>query len=129
MIVSWQWLKKYVALEMPLAELEDRLTMAGLNHEGTLAIDSDFAIDLEVTSNRPDCLGHLGVAREIAVLYSQSLEIPAADPAESATPVDSLTSVTVECPELCPRYSRSRMGSSSFSSSSSISSLILGRAP
>ncbi|MEK6250156.1 MAG: phenylalanine--tRNA ligase subunit beta [Planctomycetales bacterium] len=105
MIVSWQWLKKYVALEMPLAELEQRLTMAGLNHEGTMAIDSDFAVDLEVTSNRPDCLGHLGVAREIAVLYGQPLEIPTANPVESSSPVDSLTSVVVECPELCPRYS------------------------
>ena len=39
-------------------ELSRRLMMAGLNHESTTAIGSDFAIDLEITSNRPDCLGH-----------------------------------------------------------------------
>ena len=46
--------------------------MAGLNHEGTEAIGDDLAIDLEVTSNRPDCLGHIGVAREIAVLWNRT---------------------------------------------------------
>ena len=35
MIVSWNWLKQYVALDMPLEELERRLMMAGLNHEAT----------------------------------------------------------------------------------------------
>ena len=36
MIVSWNWLKQYVMLDMPLAEnWSERLMMAGLNHEGT----------------------------------------------------------------------------------------------
>ena len=39
--------------------------MAGLNHEGTAEVGGDLAIDLEVTSNRPDCLGHIGIAREV----------------------------------------------------------------
>ncbi len=69
MIVSWNWLQQYVPLEMSPAELEKRLTDCGLNHEGSEKDSDDLAIDLEVTSNRPDCLGHLGVAREIAVLY------------------------------------------------------------
>ena len=67
MIVSWNWLKQYVPLDMPLEELERRLMMSGLNHEGTEEVAGDLAIDLEVTSNRPDCLGHIGVAREVAV--------------------------------------------------------------
>ena len=104
MIVSWNWLKEYVLLDMPVAELETRLMMAGLNHEGTADVNGDFAIDLEVTSNRPDCLGHIGVAREVAVLFDRALTIPAAAPAESSTPAAELTSVAVECPKLCPRY-------------------------
>jgi phenylalanyl-tRNA synthetase beta chain len=104
MIVSWEWLKQYVALDMPRAELEHRLMMAGLNHEGTVPVGDDFAIDLEVTSNRPDCLGHIGVAREVAVLYDQRLKIPAAAPAEISTPASSLTGVVLECPNLCTRY-------------------------
>ena len=35
--------------------------MAGLNHEETHEVGDDLAIDLEVTSNRPDCLGHIGM--------------------------------------------------------------------
>ena len=77
MIVSWNWLKQYVTLAMPAEEIARRLMMAGLNHESTAAVGDDLAIDLEVTSNRPDCLGHLGIAREIAVLTGQHAEGPA----------------------------------------------------
>ncbi len=54
MIVSWNWLKQYVRLDMSADELAARLTMAGLNHEGMSEVEGDLAIDLEVTSNRPD---------------------------------------------------------------------------
>ncbi|MBI1901971.1 MAG: phenylalanine--tRNA ligase subunit beta [Planctomycetia bacterium] len=104
MLVSWNWLKEYVVLDMPVEALTTRLMMAGFNHEGTSDVEGDIAIDLEVTSNRPDALGHLGVAREIAVLYDRPLKMPLARPAEGKTPVEKLTSVAVECPDLCPRY-------------------------
>ncbi|MBU4271344.1 MAG: phenylalanine--tRNA ligase subunit beta [Planctomycetes bacterium] len=104
MLVSWNWLKQYVPLDMPLEELQRRLTLSGLNHEGTAEVAGDMAIDLEVTSNRPDCLGHIGIAREVAVLWNHALTIPAANPRESKTPVDSLVSVRIECPDLCLRY-------------------------
>jgi len=104
MIVSWNWLKQYVPLTMTLAELERRLMMSGLNHEGTEEVGGDLAIDLEVTSNRPDCLGHIGVAREVAVLWNSGLTIPAALPPEGKTLVDQLVKVRIDCPDLCSRY-------------------------
>lgn len=104
MIISWNWLKEYVALSMTVDELTERLTLAGLNLEGFSRVGDDTAIDLEVTSNRPDCLGHIGVAREVAVLWEGKLRVPAAEPQAGGTKVDLLTSVTVECPDLCPRY-------------------------
>ena len=104
MIVSWNWLQEYVALPMKLDELTERLTLTGLNLEGVENVGDDVAIDLEVTSNRPDCLGHIGVAREIAVLWDQKLKIPDARPTATETKIDRLVSVTIECPELCPRY-------------------------
>ena len=104
MIVSWNWLKQYVPLSMSAGELEERLMMAGLNHEGTEEVGGDLAIDLEVTSNRPDCLGHIGVAREVAVLWDCELTIPPARPAEGKTPVDDLVKVRIDCPDLCYRY-------------------------
>ncbi len=104
MLVSWNWLKQYVALDMDREELENRLAMSGLNHEGTETVFDDLAIDLEVTSNRPDCLGHIGVAREIAVLYDLSLSLPDPDPTAAGPSADSGFSVTIDAPELCPRY-------------------------
>ncbi len=104
MIVSWNWLKQYVALDMTPAELAERLMMAGLNHEDTHAIGDDLAINLEVTSNRPDCLGHLGIAREVSVLWKIPLVIPPAAPLESKVSVGELAKVSVENPAQCPRY-------------------------
>ncbi|TWU28225.1 phenylalanine--tRNA ligase subunit beta [Bythopirellula polymerisocia] len=104
MIVSWNWLKDYVALSMSADELTERLTLTGLNLEGVSQIGDDTAIDLEVTSNRPDCLGHIGVAREVAVLWESQLKIPDAKPQAKGPGVDGLASVALECPDLCPRY-------------------------
>lgn len=104
MLVSWNWLKEYVDLDMDVAELEQRLSMSGLNHESTRRLEDDLVIDLEVTSNRPDCLGHVGVAREIAVLYERPLRVPDPRPATSPPRVNEVSRVTIECPDLCPRY-------------------------
>src|SRR5258708_5906950 len=95
MIVSWNWLKEYVLLDMPAAELERRLMMAGLNHESTEEVGGDLAIDLEVTSNRPDCLGHIGVAREVSVLFDHPLRISPARPREGSTKIAELAKVSV----------------------------------
>ena len=104
MIVSWNWLQQYVPLTMSPREFEQRLMMAGLNHEETHEVGDDLAIDLEVTSNRPDCLGHIGIAREVSVLWNSVLTLPAARPAEGVTRVEDLVRVRIECPDLCPRY-------------------------
>src|SRR5580698_2276081 len=101
MLISWNWLSDYVDLDMPPEELEQRLMMAGLNHEATHEIGDDLAIDLEVTSNRPDCLGHIGIAREVSVLFDSPLKLPAARPAEGKTRVEDLVRVRIDCPDLC----------------------------
>ncbi|MFM9964264.1 MAG: phenylalanine--tRNA ligase subunit beta [Planctomycetaceae bacterium] len=104
MIVSWNWLKDYVALDRPPAEVAERLMMAGLNLESIEPHGDDQAIDLEVTSNRPDCLGHIGVAREASVLFNQPLTIPPANVTSNGQPIELATSVAIECLDLCPRY-------------------------
>jgi phenylalanyl-tRNA synthetase beta chain len=104
MIVSWNWLKEYVRLDMPAADFERRLMLAGLNHEETNQVGTDLAIDLEVTSNRPDCLGHIGIAREAAVLFERELKLPPVDLPDAGPKVDTLAKVRIDCPELCPRY-------------------------
>jgi phenylalanyl-tRNA synthetase beta chain len=104
MIVSWNWLTDYIRLAMPVEVLTERLALAGLNLEWTSDVEGDIAIDLEVTSNRSDCLGHLGVAREASVLFEQPLCIPDPRPATSGASVDTLTSIAVDDIDLCPRF-------------------------
>ncbi|MEO2031227.1 MAG: phenylalanine--tRNA ligase subunit beta [Planctomycetaceae bacterium] len=104
MIASKNWLAEYVSLSDSTDELTDRLTMSGLNLEGVESAGSDLAIDLEVTSNRPDCLGHIGVAREIAVLFDQQLVIPEATVEESDVACAGAVSVRIDCPALCHEY-------------------------
>ena len=102
MIVSLDWLSEYVDLP-PVAEMTERLLLAGLNHESTEAVRSDTAVDLEVTSNRPDCLGHIGIAREVAVLFDRPLRIPAVElpPDSGNAPVR----ITIEAEDICSFYS------------------------
>lgn len=104
MIVSWEWLRQYVDLAVSVEELCARLTAAGFNHEGTQAVGDDLAIEFEITSNRPDCLGHIGLAREAAAVTGGSLRLPPAEPRAAGPSCAELTSVEVECPDLCPRY-------------------------
>jgi len=104
MLISWNWLQQYVPLSMSPREFEERLMMAGLNHEATHEVGDDLAVDLEVTSNRPDCLGHIGIAREVSVLWDCALAIPAARSAEGRSRVGDLVRVRIDCPELCRRY-------------------------
>src|SRR5580698_6056184 len=104
MIVSWEWLREYVALDVPLEDLLGRLTMAGLNVDSKHQVGDDWAVDVEVTSNRPDCLGHIGVAREAGVLFGRPLKVPDPKPKTSGGKTADVTSVAIECPELCPQY-------------------------
>ncbi len=105
MLVSWPWLNEYVELNVSHEELAKRFAMSGLNHEET-TFDSQGnpVIDLEVTSNRGDCLSHIGVAREAAVLLGNSLKVPT--PAPTASSVDCANSIALEnrFETGCPRY-------------------------
>lgn len=68
--------------------------------------NGDVAIDVEVTSNRGDCLCHLGLARELAAATGRTLRPPVASvaPARKPGPVASITSVENKIPDLCPRF-------------------------
>jgi len=104
MLVSWEWLHQYLDLNLSEAEVCDRLTLAGLNFDGAEVVGDDSCLDLEVTSNRPDWLGHIGVAREVGVLFDLDLQIPNAN-IDAITCEGPLTkSVLIEDEAFCPRY-------------------------
>ena len=64
----------------------------------------DVVFELEITPNRPDCLSLIGVAREIRAETGNPLKLPTVDLKESDINVQDLTSVTINAPDLCPRY-------------------------
>lgn len=104
MKVSLNWLSDYVDVSMPVDELGRRLTAIGLNLEEAIETGDDIVLDLEVTSNRPDCLGYLGVARELAAVTGGKFTPPVIPKLPTTGKVGELTSVEVLAPEMCPRY-------------------------
>lgn len=67
----------------------------------------DYVLDLDVTPNRPDCLSLLGVAREVAAVTGASVREPDSSYPEEGDPIDTLVSVEIADPDLCPRYTAS----------------------
>lgn len=65
---------------------------------------ADTVLELEVTPNRPDCLSMAGVAREVGAVTGMPPRLPGGKPEESGQPAAERVSVTIEDPELCPRY-------------------------
>ena len=104
MKASLEWLKQYVEFDLSAPELAERLTSAGLPCEGMEEVDGDAVLELEVPSNRPDCLGMIGVAREVAAVLGKELKIPEPELDKGGAAASSLARVTVEDQELCPRY-------------------------
>ena len=64
---------------------------------------NDYIFDISVTANRPDCQSVLGIAREVAAALGKELKMPATDYTVSDYVFPGLD-ITVEAPDLCPRY-------------------------
>src|SRR5690242_11496384 len=104
MKISYNWLGELATLTLNPKELADRLTMAGLAVEGIEPIRDDHILDFDLTSNRPDALSHIGIAREAALICGTSLTPRALKLNETEAPVESAAAVEILDPDLCPRY-------------------------
>ncbi|MGA8074522.1 MAG: phenylalanine--tRNA ligase subunit beta, partial [Candidatus Acidiferrales bacterium] len=104
MKVLFHWLKEFVDLKATPADLRARLSISGTAVDAIAESAAGPILDAELTANRPDCLGHYGVAREAATLYRLALKPVQPKFAESAAPVSQATSVSIEAPELCSRF-------------------------
>src|SRR5205823_12701819 len=76
MKVSYNWLKEFVEITENPPELGDRFTSVGLAVDALEPHGNDTTFELDVATNRPDCLSHLGIAREIAAIYGSELKPP-----------------------------------------------------
>ena len=104
MKVVYNWLKVFVDVTAPPQELASRLALSGTNIANVENGPHGAVIDAEVGSNRPDCLGHLGIAREVAAIYKLPLKPVSPKPKESATKVGDAINVEIQAPELCGRF-------------------------
>jgi phenylalanyl-tRNA synthetase beta chain len=106
MNISYNWLKHLIDIQMPPEELAHKLTFVGLTVEGVHPFGDDFVLDVDLTSNRPDCLSHLGIAREIRVMTGGELKVKN-EPAATDVPMPAVLAydvVRIEAPELCHRF-------------------------
>ena len=68
MKIVYNWLKDFVDVKATPDELASRLALSGTNIGGIDNGPHGAVIDAEVSSNRPDCLGHYGIAREVSAI-------------------------------------------------------------
>ena len=104
MLISYNWLRDYCETQFPPDELRERLTMVGLAIDAVETHNSDSVLDVEVPSNRPDCLSHVGIGREVAVLAGHEVRLPRVESFKTEGRAEEQTAVEIKDVDLCPRY-------------------------
>src|SRR6202044_1960472 len=104
MKVLYNCLAEFVDVKAAPADLASRLSLAGVAIDSVEESPAGPVLDAEVTANRPDCLGHYGIAREIAAIYRTQLKSLQPKLKEIAEKAADATRVEIESPELCGRF-------------------------
>jgi phenylalanyl-tRNA synthetase beta chain len=104
MKVVYNWLKDFVDVTAAPHELASRLALSGTNIGGVENGPHGAVIEAEVSSNRPDCLGHYGIAREVAAIYKLPLKHVSPKPVEGEAKAGEAVKVEIQSPELCGRF-------------------------
>jgi phenylalanyl-tRNA synthetase beta chain len=104
MKISLNWLKDYIEAELAPEQIAGILSDLGFPCEGIEYLDDDIVIDVEVTSNRGDCLGYIGIARELAAATGRELKMPTIELDELEKDVSEFADVRIDEPDLCGRY-------------------------
>jgi phenylalanyl-tRNA synthetase beta chain len=96
-----EWLSELVRVPGDAESIAREISLRGFE-VATVETGSLPVIDFEITANRPDCLSHIGLAREASTIWNFPVQMPnmtrpAAGPAE---PVK----IRLDAPEMCPRY-------------------------
>jgi len=125
MKLSPQWIRDFVDLTVDDRRLAEDLTAVGIAVEGISGSGADTVFEMEIGTNRPDAMNHYGVAREAAAIYDLPLKaLPvlssefsvlsrgqtsaakaSSSPASYGTTEVAPFPITVEEPQLCPRFS------------------------
>ncbi|HUL78202.1 MAG TPA: phenylalanine--tRNA ligase subunit beta [Vicinamibacteria bacterium] len=98
------WLREHVAFEAEPARLAGDLTAAGLAVDAIERVGEETVLDLDVTTNRVDCMNVHGVAREVAALYGLALRPIDTSAAAAGPAAAEALDVQIEAPDLCGRF-------------------------
>lgn len=101
MKLVYPWLRELVNVPGTPDEVAATLGLRGFE-VASVEHGAQPVIDFEITANRPDCLSLIGLAREAAAAYGLPLQLPdrTMPPAGQPQPIE----ITIDAPELCPRY-------------------------
>src|SRR3984893_14978250 len=105
MKIVYNWIKDFVEVTATPDELASRLALSGTNIGGIERGPHGAVIDAEVSSNRPDCLGHYGIAREVGAVFQVPLKPVSPKPLETtAAKASDAVRVEIQTPDLCGRF-------------------------
>lgn len=104
MNISYNWLRELTGTNLAPLELREKLTMVGLAIDAVEEVEGDSVLDVEVPSNRPDCLSHIGIAREVSVIEKSKIQSPQSKVVKTDGKAGDFAAVEIVDPELCPRY-------------------------
>ena len=95
------WLRDFVRVPGETADVAREISLRGFEVAG-IEQTPEPVIDFEITANRPDCLSHIGLAREASAIWGLPLQMP--DMAMPTPGPAQALDVAIDDPELCPRY-------------------------
>jgi len=104
MFVPVNWLKEFISVKETAEELEQILTLQGLEVEGINKGLTGDVIEIELTPNRGDCASILGVARELSAFSGNKYSFPDNKYTESGASIDDVCRLEVANSEKCPSY-------------------------
>jgi phenylalanyl-tRNA synthetase beta chain len=104
MNISYNWLKDLIEVDLSPQELATKLTSVGLVVESIHEAQSDFVFDIDLTSNRPDCLSHLGVSREISAIQNSKFKIQNSKLEDQRPKTENQNLVSIKDSDLCHRF-------------------------
>ena len=105
MKIALNWISRYLNSVPSAAAAQEALIHAGLVVENVYHSHGTDVLDVEVTSNRTDCLSHIGLARELAALFKLTFTAPAIQLVESGEPAANAIAVKILVPDICSYYS------------------------
>src|SRR5437763_5916561 len=104
MLISCNWLRELIGTKLSPEEIRNRLTNVGLAVDAVEARGDDSVLDVEVPSNRGDCLSHVGIARELAAIEKSKVQSPQFRVSNADRKASDFASVEIRDADLCPRY-------------------------